>query len=123
MGWRPRRATVTYRIGVDIGGTFTDFALFGAGGEAPRVHKLLTTPDDPARAVIEGAAALARAAGIGLDAVESIAHGTTLVTNALIERKGARTGLLVTAGFRDTLDMGFERRYDVFDLRLRFPAP
>jgi len=114
---------VTYRIGVDIGGTFTDFALFGAGGEAPRVHKLLTTPDDPARAVIEGAAALARAAGIGLDAVESIAHGTTLVTNALIERKGARTGLLVTAGFRDTLDMGFERRYDVFDLRLRFPAP
>ena len=55
--------------------------------------------------------------------VESLAHGTTLVTNAVIERRGAKTGMLVTAGFRDILDMGFEQRYDLFDLRLTFPEP
>jgi N-methylhydantoinase A len=112
-----------YRIGVDIGGTFTDFALLDERGGRLSVHKQLTTPDDPSRAVLEGIGTLVRAAGVEPAALDVVAHGTTLVTNALIERRGARAGMLVTAGFRDTLDMGVERRYDVFDLRLGFPAP
>ncbi|MSO73723.1 MAG: hydantoinase/oxoprolinase family protein [Alphaproteobacteria bacterium] len=114
---------MAYRIGVDIGGTFTDFALFDEVGGRLCVHKQLTTPDDPSRAVLDGIGTLTGNAGLKLDAVESVAHGTTLVTNALIERKGARAGMLVTEGFRDILDMGLERRYDVFDLRLEFPDP
>ena len=114
---------MAHRIGVDIGGTFTDFALFDEAGARLSVHKQLTTPDDPSRAVLDGIGTLVGAAGLTLDAVEAVAHGTTLVTNALIERKGARAGMLVTAGFRDVLDMGLERRYDVFDLRLAFPDP
>jgi N-methylhydantoinase A len=114
---------LAYRIGVDIGGTFTDFALYDQAGGHLSVHKQLTTPDDPSRAVLEGIGTLVGNAGLRLDAVESVAHGTTLATNALIERTGARAGMLVTAGFRDILDMGLERRYDVFDLRLGFPYP
>ena len=112
-----------YRLGIDIGGTFTDFALFDAGGREIAVHKRLTTPADPSVAVLEGAAALLHREHVSMAQVESIAHGTTLVTNAVIERRGARTGMLVTAGFRDILDMGFEQRYDLFDLRLTWPDP
>ena len=114
---------MTYRLGVDIGGTFTDFALFDEGGSRIAVHKVLTTPSDPSLAVLEGAAALLGRERFPMSDVDSIAHGTTLVTNAIIERRGARTGMLVTAGFRDILDMGFEQRYDLFDLRLRWPDP
>ena len=112
-----------YRIGVDIGGTFTDFALFDERGSEIAVLKRLTTPADPSIAVIEGTAALLRREDVSMAEVESIAHGTTLVTNAVIERRGANTGMLVTAGFRDILDMGFEQRYDLFDLRLTWPDP
>ena len=111
------------RIGVDIGGTFTDFALVGAGDAEMTLHKQLTTPHDPAAAVLEGIELLAARVGIGLADVAEVIHGTTLVTNAVIERKGARTGMLVTAGFRDQLDMGLEQRYDLFDLRIQFARP
>ena len=114
---------MTYRLGVDIGGTFTDFALFDATGSRIAVHKQLTTPADPSLAVVEGTAALLEREKVAMDEVESIAHGTTLVTNSVIERRGAKTGMLVTAGFRDILDMGFEQRYDLFDLRLTWPDP
>ncbi len=112
-----------FRVGVDIGGTFTDFALFDEGGSRIAVHKVLTTPADPSVAVLEGAAALLGRESVPMGAVDSIAHGTTLVTNAIIERRGARTGMLVTAGFRDLLDIGFEQRYNLFDLRLTWPDP
>jgi N-methylhydantoinase A len=112
-----------YRIGVDIGGTFTDFALFDDATGTVATHKCLTTPEDPALAVIEGINTLASEAGISVAEVAAVVHGTTLVTNALIERRGAPTAMLVTRGFRDTLDIGLERRYDLFDLRIRFPAP
>ena len=112
-----------YRIGIDIGGTFTDFALFDGSGGRIAVHKRLTTPADPSVAVLEGVAVLLARENVAMDVVESIAHGTTLVTNSVIERRGASTGMLVTAGFRDLLDMGFEQRYDLFDLRLRWPDP
>ena len=114
---------LTWRLGIDIGGTFTDFALFDECGSEIAVAKRLTTPTDPSVAVIEGTAALLRREDVPMAEVESIAHGTTLVTNAVIERRGAKTGMLVTAGFRDILDMGFEQRYDLFDLRLTWPDP
>ena len=111
------------RIGVDVGGTFTDFAMAGGPLETPAIHKQLTTPDDPSRAVLEGIALLTTRHGIPLHEIEEIVHGTTLVTNAVIERTGARTGMLVTQGFADLLDMGLEQRYDLFDLRIRFAPP
>ena len=111
------------RLGVDIGGTFTDFALVESDSGRAAVHKRLTTPDDPARAVIEGVAAIAAAEGIAVADIGEIVHGTTLVTNALIERRGARAGMLVTKGFRDTFDIGQEQRYDLYDLRLKFADP
>ena len=114
---------MSYRIGADIGGTFTDFALFDGASGAMRIHKQLTTPHDPSEAVIEGIAALLARAGVTLADVDEVAHGATLVTNAVIERKGAVTGMLATAGFSDVPDMGLEQRYDLFDLRLKFPPP
>lgn len=112
-----------YRIGIDIGGTFTDFALFDESTNRLSVYKELTTPDDPADAVLRGLSTLLDRDDVAIDEVGIIDHGTTLVTNAVIERKGAPTGMLVTAGLEDVLDIGEERRYDLFDLRLRFPDP
>lgn len=114
---------MSYRIGIDIGGTFTDFALFGAAGRTLAIHKQLTTPADPSQAVIEGVDALLRRSDVAITAIDEIVHGTTLVTNAVIERRGAVTGMLTTAGFRDILDMREEKRYDVFDLRITYPDP
>ena len=113
---------MSYRIGVDIGGTFTDFALYGADGGTMAIHKQLTTPTDPSISVLEGIAALLDRNDVAMEQIEVIAHGTTLVTNAVIERRGARTGMLVTAGFMDIPDMRLEQRYDLFDLRLVFPS-
>lgn len=111
------------RMGVDIGGTFTDFALHDAGARRIAIHKRLTTPDDPSRAVVDGVVALCGESRASIGDLAEIVHGTTLVTNAVIERKGAKTGLLGTAGFTDIMDMGFERRYDLFDLRITYPPP
>jgi len=112
-----------YRIGVDIGGTFTDFVLMQQGTGVARLHKQLTTPSDPSQAVIEGVVSLLEASALAMADVSEIVHGTTLVTNALIERRGSPTGMLVTQGMRDILDIARERRYDLFDLRLQFPEP
>jgi 5-oxoprolinase (ATP-hydrolysing) len=112
-----------YRIGFDIGGTFTDFILHDAQNGQISLYKCLTTPDDPSRGALEGLEALAKAANIALADVSEVVHGTTLVTNAIIERRGAALGLLTTKGFRDSLEMGTEQRYDIYDLFLDFPAP
>ena len=111
------------RIGIDIGGTFTDFLLFD--GETGRfsIAKTLTTPDEPARAVSTGIEQLSEQTGITVEQVEQIVHGTTLVTNALIERKGAVTALITTKGFRDALEIAREHRYDLYDLFLEPPPP
>jgi N-methylhydantoinase A len=111
------------RLGIDIGGTFTDFAVVDGEGRRVAVHKQLTTPLDPAQAVLIGTRAVLQNADRALSDVTEIVHGTTLVTNALIERRGARTGMLVTEGFRDLFDIGREGRYDLFDLRIRFAEP
>lgn len=112
-----------WRIGFDIGGTFTDFVLADAAAGSIRLHKCLTTPADPSVGALEGLAEITAAAGIPLAEVGEILHGTTLVTNAIIERRGARLGLITSQGFRDLLEMGTEQRYDIYDLFLRFPAP
>ncbi|HKZ07382.1 MAG TPA: hydantoinase/oxoprolinase family protein [Methylomirabilota bacterium] len=111
------------RLGVDIGGTFTDLVWMDDATGAVRVGKLLTTPKDPAQAVEQGVLRLLEDAGAVPAGVRSLIHGTTLATNALIERKGARTGLLTTAGFRDALEIGREGRYDMYDLLIDPPAP
>ena len=107
-----------YRIGVDIGGTFTDFALFDEASRAMAIHKRLTTPADPSTAVLEGIATLLGDHRVAVSDVDAVVHGTTLVTNAVIERRGAATGMLATEGFMDIPDMRLELRYDMFDLRL-----
>ncbi len=110
-------------VGVDIGGTFTDFALLKRATGELYIGKRLTTPDDPARAFLEGIDELCSRAGVAIATVSRISHATTLVTNAIIERKGCKTGLLTTAGFRDVLLMGRESRYDHYDFRFERPAP
>ena len=110
------------RIGVDIGGTFTDLCALDATGIVA-VGKVLTTHDEPARAVEEGLVAMLAEASLDPGDVEQFVHGTTLVTNALIERKGSRTALLATAGFRDVLEMRREHRYELYDLLIELPAP
>src|SRR6516165_3944848 len=96
-------AQLRYRIGLDIGGTFTDFILFDGETRAVRLHKCLTTPHDPARGALIGLMELIMAAGLDLAAIGELVHGTTLVTNAIIERRGATVRLLTTKGFRDIL--------------------
>ncbi len=109
------------RIGVDIGGTFTDVVL--ERGAARHSIKVLTTPAEPERAVLDGVGAVIAAAGLAPADVGLIIHGTTLITNALIERKGARTALVTTEGFRDVLEMGTESRFEQYDLAIEKPAP
>ena len=111
------------RIGVDIGGTFTDLVWVDQVTGAVRVGKLLTTPKDPSQAVEEGVVTLLHEAGGTAASVRALIHGTTLATNALIERKGARVGLLTTAGFRDAVEIGREGRYDMYDLFIDPPVP
>lgn len=112
-----------WRVGFDIGGTFTDFILYDAAEGAVTLHKRLTTPHDPAEAALKGLAELVEMRGITLTDVSEMVHGTTLVTNAVIERKGAKLGLITTKGFRDILEMGTEQRYDIYDLFVEFPDP
>ncbi|MFN8483976.1 MAG: hydantoinase/oxoprolinase family protein [Anaerolineae bacterium] len=113
----------TYRLGFDIGGTFTDFAMLDADTGELRIYKSLTTPAAPAVGALSGMQAfLEREAVVG-GQVTHVAHGTTLVANALIERKGATVGLITTEGFRDILEIRTEQRYDIYDLFLKYPDP
>jgi 5-oxoprolinase (ATP-hydrolysing) len=112
-----------WRAGIDIGGTFTDFVLHDGQSDSLHLHKRLTTPHDPSEAALAGLAELLGDAGLSFADLDEIVHGTTLVTNAVIERKGATLGFLTTRGFRDMLEMGREQRYDIYDLFIEFPAP
>jgi N-methylhydantoinase A len=113
----------SFRVGVDIGGTFTDLVLIDDATGAFAVGKTLTTPDDPSRAVETVLVETLRAAGVVAADVRQLVHGTTLVTNAIIERTGARTALLATHGFRDSIEIGREQRYDLYDLMIEHPRP
>jgi N-methylhydantoinase A len=109
------------RLAVDIGGTFTDLVL--ALPERTLSSKLLTTHGAPDQAVIEGTQAILHEAGIAAASLELVIHGTTLATNALIERKGARVALITTAGFRDSLEIAYEHRFEQYDLYMERPEP
>lgn len=111
------------RLGCDIGGTFTDFVLFDEDSGAIWVNKCLTTPADPSEGVELGIIQLLDRLGDFMPRLSEIIHGTTLVINAIIERKGARTGLITTKGFRDVLELGREWRYDPYDIFAEYPSP
>ncbi|MGB7299333.1 MAG: hydantoinase/oxoprolinase family protein [Burkholderiaceae bacterium] len=112
-----------YRIGVDIGGTFTDFVLFDSQSGQIHNEKLLTTAHDPSLAVLDGISRLMSRHQVTGNEVSQVIHGTTLVANALIERKGVPTALITTLGFKDVLRVGLEWRYDTYDLSLELPPP
>ncbi|HEX3350272.1 MAG TPA: hydantoinase/oxoprolinase family protein [Acetobacteraceae bacterium] len=109
------------RLAVDIGGTFTDLALEHDGRRT--TAKVLTTPAAPEQGVLTGVQTILRQAGLSAGDIAIVIHGTTLATNAIIERKGARTALITTEGFRDVLALGNESRYDQYDLNIVLPEP
>jgi N-methylhydantoinase A len=112
---------VTLSVGIDVGGTFTDFIAIDDG--VVSVFKHLTTPSDPSVGVLDGVVRFAEREQISFPEILRIIHGTTLVANSLIERRGARTALVTTTGFRDVLEIGREARYDLYDLDLERPEP
>jgi len=115
--------TAPLSLGIDIGGTFTDLVIHDPRDGRAVIWKESTTPDDPARGALEGTRKVLEKAGAKPEQVGRVVHATTLFTNALIERKGAKTGLLTTAGFRDVLEIGRERKYELYDLFIEMPKP
>jgi N-methylhydantoinase A len=112
-----------WRLAADIGGTFTDVVLEATAGGPLHTVKVLTTHAAPERAVLDGMAQVLAGSGVAPAEVTVVVHGTTLATNALIERKGARTGLLTTEGFRDTVEIAHEDRFEQYDLLMQRPEP
>lgn len=112
-----------YRLGCDIGGTFTDFVLLNDETGEIHINKCLTTPKDPSDAVEEGIKELEKGVEGFVVELNEVIHGTTLVINSIIERKGAKTGLITTKGFRDVLELGREIRYAPYDIFSEYPEP
>ena len=111
------------RIAFDIGGTFTDFVLHDAANDVTHTLKIPSTPDDPGQAVISGFNELLQLTGTKAEALSGVLHATTIATNAILERKGAATGLITTEGFRDVLIIGRQKRYETYDLYIDKPEP
>ena len=114
---------MTHWLGIDIGGTFTDLVLHEAATGATAALKVLTTQADPQCAVLAAVQQMLRQQALTAAAITRVVHATTLLTNALIERRGALTGLITTEGFRDTLEIGRERKYDLYDIHIENPPP
>ena len=110
-----------YSLGIDIGGTFTDAVLFDQEKGRRLATKTLTTPGDPAVAVVNAVDQIMSRENLSGREIDRVVHATTLFTNALIENKGAKTALLTTEGFRDSLEIGRERKYDLYDLAAKKP--
>jgi N-methylhydantoinase A len=110
-------------VGVDVGGTFTDFFVTDRTTGENLVHKVRSTPDDPSRAVLRGLRDLKQRFGSAAEAIERFAHSTTIATNALIERSGGRVAMITTAGFRDLVEIGRQTRPKIYDLKADAPAP
>jgi N-methylhydantoinase A len=117
VGHRP------YLIAIDTGGTFTDIVLLDRRNGRVWLEKVLTTPADPSVGSMEGFHQILDQAGVPPEEIEALVHSTTVATNAVIERKGAKTGLITTRGFKDLLEIGRENRYDIYDLYLEAPDP
>jgi N-methylhydantoinase A/oxoprolinase/acetone carboxylase beta subunit len=118
----PQQPFDGYSIGIDTGGTFTD-VVCRAPGVPPRILKVPSTPHDPSEAILDGIAKIAAATGIPLARIARLVHGTTVGTNAVLERKGAAIGLLTTAGFTDVLEIGRQMRDQMYDLKPRAVSP
>jgi N-methylhydantoinase A len=114
---------MSYKIGVDVGGTFTDVFLLNETTGQLAVHKVSSTPEDPSKAIIHGVFEILQIQKISPDQVTYLAHGTTVATNAIIEQKGGKVGLLTTLGFRDLLEIGRQTRPKLYDLHLDYPPP
>jgi N-methylhydantoinase A len=110
-------------LGIDIGGTFTDIVIYNPNSERISIQKELTTSGDLAVGVIAGVRKLLERESIAPENIGRVVHATTVFTNALIERKGARMGLITTEGFRDVLEIGRERKYELYDIFIQMPAP
>src|SRR3954449_10675044 len=113
---------VTYRVGVDIGGTFTDIVLLGSNGSV-HVKKIASSVGNYAQAIVDGLTQVFRETGLSGGAIEEIRHGTTVASNAILEHKGARVGLITTKGFRDVLEIRTLRMPKLYDLAWTKPAP
>src|SRR3954462_10677341 len=109
------------RMAVDIGGTFTDIVL--DRGSERLTRKVLTTAQRPEQGVLDGARLVLADAGLHFSDIDVFVHGTTLATNAIIERRGAGTALIATDGFRDVIEIATESRYDQYDLTIEKPKP
>lgn len=114
---------MSYRVGIDVGGTFTDFALYDGASGRLRVGKVLTTPQDPSIGVLAGLDDLVAAAGVGVADLTDAIHATTIATNTVIQRNGPKTALLTTRGFRDVLIIGRQKRWELYDNSIDKPAP
>jgi len=112
---------MAWRVGVDSGGTFTDVCLFDEDTGRIEVWKVASTPDDPSRGITDGVIEGIGRAGAAPDAIAYFGHGTTVATNALIQHRGVRTGLITTEGFRDLLEIGRQKRPDLYDLQADKP--
>src|SRR5215208_1709791 len=113
---------ITYRVGVDIGGTFTDIVLLGSDG-AIHTKKVSSSVENYAQAIVEGLAEVCRESGMTGADIEEIRHGTTVASNAILEHKGARVGLITTKGFRDVLEIRTLRMPKLYDMSWTKPAP
>src|SRR5436305_8759758 len=113
---------VTYRVGVDIGGTFTDIVLLGSDGSV-HVKKIASSVSNYAQAIVDGLAEVFGETGLSGAAGEEIRHGTTVASNAILEHKGARVGLITTKGFRDVLEIRTLRMPKLYDLTWTKPVP
>src|SRR5712691_9319973 len=112
----------SYRVGVDVGGTFTDIVLLGADGTI-HTKKISSSVENYAQAIVEGLAEVLRETRLAPEAIEELRHGTTVAANAILEHKGARTGLITTQGFRDVLEIRTLRMPRMYDIGWTKPAP
>ena len=110
-------------IGVDVGGTFTDYSARNTQSGETHIHKRPSTPDDPSRAILHGLQELLAKSGIPSEGIDRFAHGTTVATTALLQRRGATVGMITTEGFRDLVEIGRQSHPLIYDLQVDAPMP
>ena len=114
---------MTLRIAVDTGGTFTDLVLIDEANGRLLLHKVASTPDNPGRALVQGVTEIIHKAGRDSKSVEVLVHGTTVATNTVLQRRGAKVALVTTAGFRDMLEIARQIRPSLYDVHFEKPPP
>ena len=114
---------MSWLVGVDVGGTFTDFFAYDARARIVRLFKTPSTPHNPAAAIADGLGELCQAFGIDAEGISRLCHGTTVATNALIQRKGASVAVITTRGFRDLLEIGRQTRPHLYSFQIDHPEP